>query len=108
VLEGWRVVDCGLWTVGLVKGGVKEGFWVRGGGEDYAITVQFSLYFLPPPIRFATPIAFPPFRFPPFPSFPSSSSSSPSRFLNLSPPTLTLPPPLPNKLPDFRVLAGVS
>ena len=34
----WRVG--GLWAVGLVNGGVKEGFWVGVGGEDYAITIQ--------------------------------------------------------------------
>jgi len=99
-LEGWRVG--GLWAVGCGFGeGRSEGRALGWSGGGRITLLQFSLHFLPPPNRFATPIAFPPFRFPPFPSFPSS----PSRFLNLFPPPL--PNKLLNKLPDFRALAGV-
>ena len=99
-LDGWRVVGCGLWTVDCGLWAVGCGF-SEGRGEGRvlgwrAALFQSGLHFLPPPNRFATPISFPPFRFPPFPSFPSSSPSSPSRFFNLFPPT---PLPFPPRSP---------
>lgn len=44
---GWRVgglEGCGLWAVGLGKGGVKEGLWVGvgGGGLRYYNSVSIS------------------------------------------------------------------